>query len=185
VSPLDERGPVELWRDAVRLDRSLSRRVATGDGRTHLPIARGNGLPTWAVVATALAATGPRGRRAAAAAAVAAVTGSTTTRFVVKPVVDRPRPDGAHRTSPSFPSGHATTGAAFATATVLEWPAAGVLAAGLSVAMSAGRVRDGQHHVLDVVGGTALGILAAVVTRPLVVAVAERLSPAGRPDDPR
>jgi undecaprenyl-diphosphatase len=149
--------------DLAALDRAVSLRLV--DRRTtttgHL-LARANGLPTWAAFAVGLATRGERGRRAARRAVASAACGSVLADLVLKPLVARRRPRGATRTTRSFPSGHATTGAAFAAAVALEWPAAGLLAGLASTTIALGRVRDGQHHVADVVAGTALGAAVAV-----------------------
>lgn len=86
----------------------------------------------------------------------------------IKHAVDRPRPPRADPafdaavavpSSPSFPSGHATTTFACAVAIALlvprlRWPALAVAAAvGLS------RIYLGVHYALDVVAGAALGTL--------------------------
>jgi membrane-associated phospholipid phosphatase len=156
----------------VRSDRAISETLARHRGtRIALPghlLGRGNAWPTWAALAAGFAATGERGREAARHGVVAGATSSIINKRVLKPVIDRPRPLGAHRTTPSFPSGHAATGAAFATGVALEWPAAGVVAVAASLVVSAGRVGDGQHHLLDVVAGSALGIGVAVATRAVL-----------------
>jgi undecaprenyl-diphosphatase len=113
---------------------------------------------------------------------VAVAVASTLGTGVLKPLVGRRRPRAARRSTPSFPSGHATTGAAFATAVAWEWPAAGAAGLAASAVISAGRVRDAQHHVLDVVAGAALG--AAVGSAVSAAAAAARRdrpppSPAG------
>ena len=135
---------------------------------------RRNALPTWGLFGAALVALGPRGRRAARRGLVAATTSSVLGDRLLKPAVGRPRPEGARRASASFPSGHACTGSAFATAVTCEWPAAGVVAIAVSALVSTGRVRDGEHHVLDIVSGTAFGITVALLAR----AVEDRLRPA-------
>lgn len=100
--------------------------------------------------------------------ATAFVTGDAASG-AIKEAVDRKRPpvdDPQHLTaavelpsSPSFPSGHATTAFAAAAAVAvlmprLRWPA---LALAALVALS--RVYLGVHFVLDVLAGAALGLL--------------------------
>ncbi len=90
----------------------------------------------------------------------------------LKQAVDRPRPplDDPARldavialpSSPSFPSGHATTAFAAAAALAvlvprLRWPAMGLAAL---VALS--RVYLGVHFVLDILAGAVLGTLIGV-----------------------
>ncbi len=76
--------------------------------------------------------------------------------YVLKPVVDRTRPNGGHW---SFPSGHATS--AFAGAAFLQrrygW-AFGIPAYGLASYVAYSRVETKQHYTSDVVAGAAIGI---------------------------
>ncbi|QYG91884.1 phosphatase PAP2 family protein [Iamia sp. SCSIO 61187] len=160
-------------------DQRLSTRIAGGRvprsaDPTHL-LGRANGLPTWFGTAALLATRGGRGRRVALHAGVAAGTASWLNRHALKPRFGRTRPDAARRTTPSFPSGHASTGSAFATTVALEWPAVAPVCAVLSAAISIGRVRDEQHHLLDVVAGTVFGVAVAVAIHPAVVAVDRRV----------
>jgi membrane-associated phospholipid phosphatase len=85
--------------------------------------------------------------------------------YVLKPVVDRTRPNGGHW---SFPSGHATS--AFAGAAFLQrrygW-AFGVPAYGLASYVAYSRVHAKQHYTSDVVAGAAIGIATNLAfTRP-------------------
>lgn len=160
-------------------DRRLSTRIAGGRvprsaDPTHL-LGRANGLPTWFGTAAVLAALDDRGRRAALHAAVAAGTASWLNRHALKPRFGRARPEAARRTTPSFPSGHASTGSAFAATVALEWPAAAPACAVISAAISIGRVRDGQHHLLDVVAGSLFGVGVALALHPVVTAVDQRV----------
>jgi membrane-associated phospholipid phosphatase len=169
-------------------DRRLSTRIAGGRvprpaDPTHL-LGRANGLPTWFGTAALLAALDRRGQRAALHAAVAAGTASWLNRHALKPRFGRTRPEAARRTTPSFPSGHASTGSAFATTVALEWPAAAPVCVVLSAAISIGRVRDGQHHLLDVVAGTVFGAAVAVALHPAVTAVDRRVRSGFSSGDP-
>lgn len=157
--------------DLVALDRRLTRWVVRDpDAAPRSPghlLARRNALPTWGLLSAALAVSGERGRRAARRGLLAATTSSVLGDRIVKPILGRPRPDGATRASASFPSGHACTGSAFAAAVTCEWPAAGVVAIATSALVSTARVRDGEHHLADIVAGTAFGITVALALRPL------------------
>ncbi len=108
----------------------------------------------------------------------------------IKQAVDRPRPplDDPARldaaialpSSPSFPSGHATTTFAAAAAVAvlmprLRWPA---FALALLVATS--RVYLGVHFVLDVIVGAVLGTLIGLA----VALVARRLGAGSRTAEP-
>ena len=76
--------------------------------------------------------------------------------YVLKPLVDRTRPDGGHQ---SFPSGHATS--AFAGAAFLQrrygW-AFGVPAYAVASYVAYSRVEAKRHYTSDVVAGSAIGI---------------------------
>ncbi|WP_231947099.1 bifunctional phosphatase PAP2/diacylglycerol kinase family protein [Leifsonia sp. 21MFCrub1.1] len=83
-------------------------------------------------------------------------------------------------TSPSFPSGHTASAAAFATGVALEWPAAGAALAPLAAGVGYSRLHTGAHWLSDVVGGAAIGAGAAVGVKLLAPAV----KPAVRRDPP-
>ncbi|HSD29523.1 MAG TPA: phosphatase PAP2 family protein [Vicinamibacteria bacterium] len=81
--------------------------------------------------------------------------------YVLKPLVDRTRPDGGHQ---SFPSGHATS--AFVGAAFLQmrygW-AVGLPAYAVATYVGYSRVEADRHHPSDVVAGAAIGIAANLV----------------------
>lgn len=100
---------------------------------------------------------------------VAVVGGEEIVTNVIKPVVDRVRPDlnpAAAGLGPSFPSGHSATAAAFYACAVLllgrRRPRAtravltGV-AVGIAVAVASSRVLLDVHWVTDVIAGLVLG----------------------------
>jgi hypothetical protein len=85
--------------------------------------------------------------------------------YVLKPTIDRTRPDGGRQ---SFPSGHAAS--AFAGAAFLQrrygWRL-GLPAYLLAGYVGYSRVESDRHHPTDVVAGAAIGIAANLVfTRP-------------------
>jgi undecaprenyl-diphosphatase len=81
----------------------------------------------------------------------------------------------------SFPSGHSAT--AFACATVIAWasPRLAVPAFVLAALVAWSRVYAGVHWPLDVIGGSALGVLVSIALLKLVAARPRlrRGSPAG------
>ena len=70
----------------------------------------------------------------------------------------------------SFPSGHSAT--AFACATVIAWasPRLAVPAFVLAALVAWSRVYAGVHWPLDVIGGSALGVLVSIALLKLVAA---------------
>ncbi len=104
---------------------------------------------------------------------------------------DRPRPYLAHPADshlyigashdPSFPSDHATAAFAIAVSILLRHRRAGWLALAMAVLLSVSRVAVGTHYPSDIVGGAAIGTLAALffwlptIRRPLR-ALADRLA---------
>lgn len=65
--------------------------------------------------------------------------------------------------SPSFPSNHAVNGSALATLAILYMPRLGPLALALAFLVGYSRIYVGAHYPLDVLVGSVLGILVALV----------------------
>jgi undecaprenyl-diphosphatase len=92
---------------------------------------------------------------------------------VIASVWDRPRPYVTHpgdihlfvdpSKDPSFPSDHATAAFAIAVSILLRHRRAGILALAMAVVLAVARVAVGIHYPSDVIGGAALGTLAAVL----------------------
>ncbi|MGI8512586.1 MAG: phosphatase PAP2 family protein [Solirubrobacteraceae bacterium] len=86
---------------------------------------------------------------------------------------DRPRPYEAHpgdahlllspSPDPSFPSDHATAAYAIAFAILLRHRKGGIVALALATLVAVSRVALGTHYPTDVLGGAALGALAALL----------------------
>lgn len=71
-------------------------------------------------------------------------------------------------TSPSFPSGHSASAAAFVTGVALESPRLGAVVAPLAIGVGYSRLHVGVHWLSDVLGGAALGAGVAVAGRMLL-----------------
>jgi len=149
-----------LDRDLARLSRAADRSVL------------------WMGIAAGLAvAGGASGRRAAAAGLASVAVTSALTNAGLKHLHGRPRPDavgagvGVGRSvrmprSASFPSGHAASAFAFATAAGAELPLLAFPLRCLAAAVAYSRVHGGAHYPGDVVGGALLGgSIAAAVGR--------------------
>ncbi|HSK57614.1 MAG TPA: phosphatase PAP2 family protein [Actinomycetospora sp.] len=129
----------------------------------------------WFGVAAVLAA-GTRHTRRGALRGVLAIAGaSLLANGVLKPLVPRRRPAAEllpenrsldfPPTSSSFPSGHAASAAAFATAVAMESPKAASWVVPLAATVAYSRVHVGVHWTTDVAAGAGLGTLAALATR--------------------
>ncbi len=131
------------------------------DGASDLGNVYGNGAVlaggALGLLAVGTFADRPNLARAGGEAARALVW-SAAAVWVLKPAVNRRRPDGGSR---SFPSGHTAT--AFSVAPVVAarfgWEA-GVGAYALAGATALGRLEDRKHYLSDVVFGAALGLAA-------------------------
>ncbi len=122
-------------------------------------------------------ARGARGRRAAATGLVTVTISSAAANLLLKPLGTRRRPDAsavpeARRApmpaSTSFPSGHAASAFAFATAVGSILPRDAIPIRGLAALVSYSRVHTGVHYPADVLGGAFLGTtIAHATTRAL------------------
>jgi undecaprenyl-diphosphatase len=127
----------------------------------------------WVLAAAAIAAT--RGARVLTTVGLAVGVGVTTiaadaVSFLLKDIVDRPRPFVAHPEihplyavhSSSFPAGHAAT--AFAGATVLAYVArrAAPVLFLLAALIGYSRVYVGDHYPTDVLGGAVVGVVVGL-----------------------
>jgi membrane-associated phospholipid phosphatase len=132
----------------------------------------------WLVTAAAVAVVdGHRGRRAARQGVLAIAVTSAVTNLVLKPLAGRQRPDRSDErpasrrvrqpASRSFPSGHAASAFAFATAMGHAVPSLRlpVYAAAATVAYS--RVHTGVHYPSDVAVGAVVGSLCGGSARRL------------------
>jgi membrane-associated phospholipid phosphatase len=155
------------------LDQTAYARIATlrtpalDTGLARLSDAANHSL-LWLVTAAALATGGARGRRAAVLGVGAIGLTSAMSNLLVKPVLRRARPDRAGAAVPaarhvrmpashSFPSGHAASAAAFATAVGHELPGTAIPLRLLAMAVGYSRVHSGVHYPGDVIAGALLG----------------------------
>jgi undecaprenyl-diphosphatase len=112
------------------------------------------------------------GRHGVVAAGFSALLGLAVAHLITD-LWARPRPYAAHPADahlfvpashdPSFPSDHATAAFAIAVAILLRHRKAGVVALALAVLVALARVVVGVHYPSDVLGGAAIGTLAALV----------------------
>ncbi|MCF7548948.1 phosphatase PAP2 family protein [Pseudonocardia sp. WMMC193] len=129
----------------------------------------------WVVVAGILAVRRGAGRKAAARGLLAIALSSATANGILKPLLPRRRPAAAELpayrsitdppTSSSFPSGHAASAAAFATAVALENPRVAPAVVPLAAAVAYSRVHVGVHWASDVLAGAAIGSGVALATQ--------------------
>jgi len=122
----------------------------------------------WLVVAAGLAATGRRRQRRAAVRGVSSVAvTSLLVNQLAKRLVPRPRPvtpgmpnrrpQRRVPRSPSFPSGHAASAAAFAVGAIIELPALAVPLGALAGAVGYSGIYAGIHYPGDVLAGAIAG----------------------------
>jgi membrane-associated phospholipid phosphatase len=172
------------WRlalgDLAAIDDAVYRAVAaTPSPALDRPLARlsraADHSVLWIGIAAGLAAGGGSGRRAAVAGLGSVAVASAVVNAGLKHLHGRPRPDGARvgrgravrmPRSASFPSGHAASAFAFATAAGAELPVAALPLRCLAAAVAYARVHGGAHYPGDVIGGALLGgAVAAALTR--------------------
>ncbi|HEY6423285.1 MAG TPA: phosphatase PAP2 family protein [Pseudonocardiaceae bacterium] len=171
---------IEWFRRVHEVDRLVSRWIGQRPASPldlvmkDLSIGANHGV-LWFVIAATLATRKGATRRAALRGVLALAATSFTANAVLKPLLPRRRPPAreppAHLafpdppTSSSFPSGHAASAAAFATAVALESPKAGLVIAPLAAAVAYSRVHVGVHWASDVVVGAAVGSGIALSSR--------------------
>jgi len=147
----------------------------------------------WLVTAVALAAMGGgRGRRAACQGVAAIALTSALANLAAKPLARRQRParaDGRSvpdsrrvRTpvSTSFPSGHAASAFAFASAAGRAAPGVGVPLHLAAATVAYSRIHTGVHYQSDVVAGAVLGTLCGRAVHRLASVLYRRGSSHGQ-----
>jgi membrane-associated phospholipid phosphatase len=128
----------------------------------------GNNAAVWVALGVALALLDPSQREAwLICAALGPI--AIGLNYVVKAIVRRPRPVleglpplGGAPSSLSFPSAHATSAFAVATAMTRVDPL-GVLAFVLAFALALGRPYLGMHYPSDVLAGAVLGVALGLI----------------------
>lgn len=154
------------------LDRAVSRAVSEIPPSPLDPAMKAvsvaaNHSVLWFGIAALLASRRGSSRKAALRAVFAIAVASTSANAVFKPLLPRRRPAASELpayqkladppTSSSFPSGHAASAAAFATAVAMESPRLGLAVVPLAATVAYSRVHVGVHWASDVVAGAALG----------------------------
>jgi len=148
-----------------------------------------NNSRLWLAIAGGLAVAGGRsGRRAAVRGTLAIGATSALVNLAGKSVWSRQRPDRAGAGVPdqrnvrmpastSFPSGHAASGFAFASAIGHDQPWLGLGLRFLAAAVAYSRVHTGVHYP----GDTVVGALIGAGTGQVVADLTERLPPIRNP----
>lgn len=176
--------PHEALPWVARLDRAINgwtNRRALGpvaDAALSRLSAAADHSVLWAGTALGIAATGPRGRDAALRGYGSLLVASLLANAVGKTVFGGERPSleslplwrrlADPPTSPSFPSGHAASAAAFVTGVAIERRSLGLALLPVAGAVTYSRLHTGSHWFSDVVAGAALGATVALVGRVLV-----------------
>jgi membrane-associated phospholipid phosphatase len=189
--------PASRLRELSALDQAIYSAVAaTPTPSLDEPLRRlsnaANNSRLWLAIATGLAVAGGRtGRRAAVRGTLAIGVTSALVNLDVKYLWPRQRPDRADAgvpeqrnvrmpTSTSFPSGHAASGFAFASAIGREQPWLGLALRFLAAAVAYSRVHTGVHYPGDIVVGSLIG----ASTGQAVAGLMDHLTPTGSPSRP-
>lgn len=146
------------------------------NGPLYLLTVAGRFGAIWIVCALALAVARRVTWRRAGRVVIAMAIPLTLCDYLVKPIVARPRPFvaapvpsviGRLPTDASFPSGHATSSFAGATALTMVEPALSALWWALAAAIAYSRIYLGVHYPSDVLAGAGIGAFGAwlIMTR--------------------
>jgi membrane-associated phospholipid phosphatase len=168
------------------LPESVDRRLYTLiHGLPHSPVGDryvsilsdlGEGLG-WVGAGVALAwLGGGRGRRAGLATTIASLGTTYLVQQRIKPIFRRRRPHigrdilvvGIRTTDASFPSGHAASSFAGATALAVFYPKTAPLVFSLAAGVGASRVHLGHHFPSDVLAGAGIGVVSGALIAGLI-----------------
>lgn len=148
--------------------------TAADEGLRKLTATADHGV-LWLAVAAVLVVRQGVTRRAALRGLISVSGASFLANAVLKTLLPRRRPAAEllpeerrlvrRPTSSSFPSGHAASAAAFATAVAMESPRSAVVVAPLAATVAYSRVHTGVHWCSDVLAGAAVGSGVALATR--------------------
>jgi membrane-associated phospholipid phosphatase len=164
----------EVLRELGRLDIAVYRAIAaTATPMLDEPLRRLSEIATrsklWLGMAAVMAVVGgPKGRRAALTGTAALAINSAAVDLAAKLWIRRGRPDPAAAgvpearrvqmpLSPTFPSGHAASGFAFAEAVSRTIPGIALPLRLLAAAVAYSRVHTGVHYPGDIIAGSLLG----------------------------
>ena len=91
---------------------------------------------------------------------ITAALGAGTITFLLKGLINRPRPTGVHgRWNSSFPSGHASTAYAMASVWGAAYPNAKLPLYLIAALIAYSRIYNGRHYPMDVLAGAGIGYL--------------------------
>ena len=130
----------------------------------------------WILLSIVLAII-PKTRKLGAAVLIAVLLGAIVTSGILKPLIMRPRPCDVNPLVPmiidrphgsSFPSGHALSSFAAATALCCFHRKTGVLALVLAALIAFSRLYASVHYPTDVLAGALLGVLLGLAAAALV-----------------
>lgn len=164
----------EVLRGLGRLDLAVYRAIAATPTPTlDQPLRRLSVIATrsklWLGMAAVMAVVGgPKGRRAALTGTAALAINSAAVNLAAKVWIRRGRPDPAAAgvpearrvempLSPTFPSGHAASGFAFAETVAETMPGIALPLRLLAAAVAYSRVHTGVHYPGDVIAGSLIG----------------------------